>query len=643
MNIFGFLLDTLKSAKRGVHRKMGGSQSPKRRALRVESLESRQLLAVTLAETAVTWDLADYDYSQYEIDYQAATETTDAKAVLFGVANGTQTTLAETTDFASGIKIVGDDATSETITVTADAMMNLSALVFDGGSENNDVVTLLGSENADRFTIDSFTVETETENTDSGSDSSRGGNRNWDGWDHDDWDWGDWGCRWGDWDWKDGWRKESRTVSTEWATVDFTWAANETSQTGASLQLTGMAAVNIDGSAGSDTFAINTLATDFRLIHSDGDDSLDFSSAETESGRSSRWDRWNSDWSWNHGDWGWDCGDWGWNHGDWGWGHGDWGWGHGQKTNGITIDLDSADWQSVSSNWSGKLQLDGDFKELTGSARNDRITGSNITVTENAGANVVKLTGGDNAVTATGDRNSVTASGSGSNTITISGSRSRIDLTQTDSDAENSVAVSGDRNTVRGGDAADIITVSGSGNRANLGGGNDQATVTGDGSGNRIDGGSGDDLIWAVNSTGRNSYWGGSGNDMIFGGSGNDRIFGGDGRDLLVGSAGADALFGDRDCDILLANRTEALDDMESWTDTTRDDFLAQIYQSWVTDKDEDATIELLGESSIADNARDRILLGQDDGNLVYYNSSEGDRYHRHGRKSGSDRIFDGA
>ena len=60
--------------------------------------------------------------------------------------------------------------------------------------------------------------------------------------------------------------------------------------------------------------------------------------------------------------------------------------------------------------------------------------------------------------------------------------------------------------------------------------------------GSQIDGGSGSDLI--IGSSGRDRIDGGSGSDLIVGGSGDDRIDGGAGRDILAGGKGDDYIQG---------------------------------------------------------------------------------------------------
>lgn len=595
-----------------------------------ESAWSDDLIASSFTGE-VAWDLSEYDYTEYVIDSGTNAGGAGVWASLYGVSGGSQTLLTTTIALGSDstLQVAGDTSKDESITITGDAMVNLPNFVYDGGSDKDDTITIEGNATNDLYSIASITVETEVEtNSDCGKSDWGWKDRGWNDWGWDDWGWG--GRQ------NDNGRNATKTVSTEWATINYSWTLDsDDGANGASLQLNGVKTVSIDALGGDDTFSITTLATDFLLTDSDetdGTNVLDFSNAAFDGDSRCR-----DDWGWNG--WGWSCWDWNcWSWGGWGWD--DWGGGRSQKINGVTVNLDSTGWQTISKNWSGQLQLDGDFKELVGSSQNDKITGSNVTVTQTSGANTVELTGGENLVTLEGDKNTVKATGAGTNTITVSGNQSKVDLSRAESDSVNTVTVTGDRNTVRGSAAADTIALSGERNSAKAGSGDDQITVGGGNS--RIDGGDGNDVIWAVNTTGRNSFSGGSGNDIVFGGSGNDRIDGGNGRDVLVGSTGADAIFGRDDSDIMIANRTAALEDMENWNDETRNAFLDEVYQSWAIDEDMDATIELLGESSIADSAKDRLRRGHGSDYLFYMNSSDGDRGNARTSDPWNDRVFDG-
>ncbi|MBQ9874893.1 MAG: hypothetical protein IJM30_10550 [Thermoguttaceae bacterium] len=518
-----------------------------KRVLRVERLENRELLA---ADPTV-WALADYaGYSDYVIEGVDGTTPAPDQIVLYGIDSaGTKTELTHLdVEADSALKIVATGSSAETLTIESSAT-KIGEIEFDGGSEDAVDVTIKGT-----AAVDTFAVSTDSsgENVaDTAADSGR----------HGRWD------RWDDWGW--GWhsRKDSKKDKVEKSSDDITLATLKVGEAETAFTVKGAASVTLDGDGGADVYKITSVADDVVLV-SDGTASVDFSDADTGTAQNDRSHRWD--------DWGWDCWYCGWHS-------------HGcedSKIDGVTVDFGSSDFQTVSNYWNGRIKLDGTFNAVVGSAKSDKITGSNLKVTETAGKNVVTLTGGDNEVDLKSDGNSVSVEGAGTNSITVSGNKSKIDLSKTTSAAANTVSVSGDRNEAVGGEGADVFVVSGSDNTAK--------------------GGAGNDAIWAVAATGWGSYSGGDGDDLIFGGSGDDWIFGGDGRDIIFGSLGRDELDGGRGQDLIYANRGDLASDLESWDAAKRDAYFASLQEAWIDDADVDATVALIG-SDQSDGARDKV------------------------------------
>ena len=567
---------------------------------------SNTVVASTFA-TTVSWNLADYGYSTYKLD--GGGTGAGSWASLYGISDGESVLVATTMalDGNSTLAITGDAEKAEAIEATSGAMQNLPTITFDGGSTDKDTFTIEGSACTDTFTLDSYTVETTVENTSSSASSKS---------DHGGHGWNSWG--WDNWGHNGKNSSKTTTVTTVWSTIGYSWIDGETGATGASLKMTGVDSITIDGGEASDTYVIKSLGTDVILVDGDNDvDSLDFSQADiidtsctcgNSRGGNSR-----SSWGCGWDSWG------GWNRHGWR----DWGCGKRTYINGVTIDLNSTSAQDIVDEWSGTLTLKGDFDKFVGSENNDMVTGSDITVTETSGTNKIVLTGGTNTVNLASSNNCVTATGDSTNTITATGDNNKIDLSgtkSTDTEANSIITVEGSNNSVVGSDGDDIIVVKGSNAK--------------------VDGGNGNDYIDASGSTGRNTLNGGSGNDFIIGGSGSDRIDGGVGRNILIGGTGADRISCREGGSIMIANTTNLLSAIETWNYEEQKEFIDNLYKAWVDDADMDATVALLGETSVSDGSCDKLGItcdwgffgchwGHEDSiskSLFYGTSSEGDR-----------------
>ena len=152
---------------------------------------------------------------------------------------------------------------------------------------------------------------------------------------------------------------------------------------------------------------------------------------------------------------------------------------------------------------SGTDRLFVDYSSATGS-----ITGTAVSITD----------GGSHAVTFDGFENFTIYTGSGADTLTVG-------------DGEN---------IIHSGAGNDTIT-SGNGHNQIVAGSGDDTVTAGDG-GNRIWGGLGNDTI--TSGTGNDYVNGGAGDDTLTGGGGDDTVIGGKGNDTISGGAGNDVLFG---------------------------------------------------------------------------------------------------
>ena len=138
--------------------------------------------------------------------------------------------------------------------------------------------------------------------------------------------------------------------------------------------------------------------------------------------------------------------------------------------------------------------------------------------------------------------------------VVKSGGRRKNTLIGTDN--RDRLVGKGGNDTLRGGASADIL-LGGRGNDRLFGGSCNDVLSGGPGkdrlrggTGNdRLRGDRGNDRLWG--NSGNDRLWGGQGNDGLSGGSGNDRLSGGLGKDRLFGNSGNDTLSGGRGNDRL--------------------------------------------------------------------------------------------
>lgn len=119
----------------------------------------------------------------------------------------------------------------------------------------------------------------------------------------------------------------------------------------------------------------------------------------------------------------------------------------------------------------------------------------------------------------------------------------------------------GGTNYLDGGPGNDNLT-GGKGNDT-LAGGADNDTVAGGPGDDVIRGDAGDDTL--DGGAGRDTIYGADGNDSIYGGLGDDTLYGGNGDDTLVSVfGGTDKVNGDQGWDIFVADKNDALTDMDT-------------------------------------------------------------------------------
>lgn len=177
-----------------------------------------------------------------------------------------------------------------------------------------------------------------------------------------------------------------------------------------------------------------------------------------------------------------------------------------------------------------------DTVTLLGSAPIDVFdNGGNDTITGNAGANLIEVTGGVD----------VAHGGGGTDRLFVDYSNATLSVIGTavnvSDGGTHAVTFDGFENfTIYTGSGADSITAGNGANVIHTNGGNDTVT-TGNGS-SQVVGGAGNDTITAGD--GGNDLWGGSGNDTITAGAGADSLNGGVGDDTLSGGGGNDMLDG---------------------------------------------------------------------------------------------------
>jgi len=161
--------------------------------------------------------------------------------------------------------------------------------------------------------------------------------------------------------------------------------------------------------------------------------------------------------------------------------------------------------------------------------------GGNNTITGNAGANFIEVSGGIDVAHGGGGMDRLFVDYSNA-TLSVIGTAVNIS-----DGGGHAVTFDGFENfTIFTGSGDDTITVGDGTNIVRTAGGNDTITV-GNGH-NTIDAGTGNDTVTAGD--GGNRIWGGFGNDTITSGTGNDYVNGGFGDDTLTGGGGNDTLDG---------------------------------------------------------------------------------------------------
>jgi Ca2+-binding RTX toxin-like protein len=184
----------------------------------------------------------------------------------------------------------------------------------------------------------------------------------------------------------------------------------------------------------------------------------------------------------------------------------------------------------------------------------------NDTITGNAGANLIEVSGGIDVAHGGGgtDRlfvdysnatlsvigTAVNISDGGGHAVTFDGFENFTIYTGSGNDT---ITAGDGRNFIHTGDGDDTIT-SGDGHNE-IGGGAGNDTITAGDGGNRIWGGFGNDTI--TTGTGNDYVNGGLGDDTLTGGGGNDTLDGETGNDTISGGAGNDDLIGGRGINIL--------------------------------------------------------------------------------------------
>lgn len=139
---------------------------------------------------------------------------------------------------------------------------------------------------------------------------------------------------------------------------------------------------------------------------------------------------------------------------------------------------------------------------------------------------------------------SVVISGSGSDELTITGSKNVVEAGAGD----DTITTAGGNDTINGGDGNDVLS-SGAGNDSVSGGTGNDNIDGGDGN-DTLDGGAGNDTL--IGGNGNDKIDAGAGDDVLNGGNGNDTLTAGDGNDALSGGAGNDKLYGDAGNDTLV-------------------------------------------------------------------------------------------
>ena len=350
----------------------------------------------------------------------------------------------------------------------------------------------------------------------------------------------------------------------------------------------------------------------------------------------------------------------------------------------LNLDLGNTHRQCAIVGDGGTLKLRGAFSTVDGTQFNDRVVGTDagLTFFGNGGSDSVTLVGGENSVFLFGPRQSVVARGNGKYNVeiwdadysvinadgvkkdgetnvkaeashaTVFGGRGHLiaevegnyatinggatskteakiigkHASVTGGSGRDRVYVTGDKATITTNAGDDYVSIYGSQSNVRLGNGDDMCLIkdgeSGKKGGNYVWGDAGDDAIVAMWTAGANYLYAGLGNDMIVGGTGKDYIYANSGDNILIGLDGADSLYGGCGRDVLVSSTTDQLNISDS---KSLGAFYDAAYQSWVVDEDLEATIQLLGEHCVKDDAKDSIYRGGGRGNLVYSSKLDAD------------------
>ena len=624
----------------------------RRKSLRVESLEDRQLLSINTCD----WNLAGFDADNFGIDAEQVARTDAISGVVtnwvdvdlntFDTTTGLESTLA-TQSFqiidgeVFGINVNVNGAAGDNFLYFTGEAMTLLDDVSVNGFDADSTLVIWGTSGNDTFTID--TLDTVTTNPVFATNPYEKCLEHY----------------------KNVFGEDSNIYTTIKTSLDAAWARLNTIVTthtvasnvvtldgGATLNFAGFDDVIIDGgetlvggAANADTFEINALGADYQLFGSDLNDTLDFSDAYR-----------------------------------------------------VNIDMGSTAVQHAICGDAGTLQLDGNFTAVIGTVNADRIVGAAIgtTIVGNGGSDCVTVWGNDGAasvVSLSGRGQSVIVRGDGDyqiflddnadcsvvnatltsnlatlfvaagyndtatfvdradhvtvlagnadtifydNTgalvpgINIDGDYAVINAANafalgafvvgdhaviTGSANDDYIEAYGDFNYICAGNGDDFVDIYGSYNTICAGNGDDvvylsDLAVNDLARFNKIYGGDGDDILDGVDASGDfNYFFAGAGNDVIFGTMGNDYIYGNSGINVLVGLGGADYIFGGCGRDLLIANTVS--------NEATLN--FAAVQKAWFVDNDADAVMAALG-SSVKDDAKDFVFRGAGNGNILYAN-----------------------
>lgn len=588
------------------------------------------------------FNLADFDYGAFMLD--ASTDGNYTATLLGQEKDGSWTELQSWNYIGADAKatVIGQDKVAENLTISAEAMSLLGEIVFDGGlTSSRDTVTVLGSENDDTFTLGSENVKVEvpviTENPyEKYLESARE--------------------RYGEdspiyLKIKEVCDKNFEAMSK--VTISKKVLNNFINlEGGASVTTLGTKKIAVDASDGDDTIVVGSLLSEYTLSGGEGSDTLDFSAMPK-----------------------------------------------------VVIDLNATYKQAAVPGQVGTVRLNKDIENVVGTAGSDTIYGlaTGSTIAGNGGTDVVILSGGTNNVTLSGKGQVVTARGIGEYNVQIengnyalvnaaavlkgstvnvaavgtgitvnaglsdlnaeiAGSNATVNATAAQSvnaalvghyahvytgQGADAVSVIGNNAVVKTGLGNDRVILAGSSSYVYAGAGDDLIILADGENGvstkNYIYAEAGNDVVYAALSSGDNFFYAAAGNDIVVGGAGNDRIYGIAGNNILVGLNGADRLYGGTGRDVLLASRSSNLADLEDKGIDEVSSLLTDLYDSWVVDQDMEATLDILGAESLADQEKDWLYRTGGKQNLFFANLlDDGDYEDALIRKPFSDTLIDG-